>query len=89
MTEDNDGKVPGLCFFLIPLTKFQISEDPIDVEQRYDNSQRSSQSKTGPDVFSLLSDVKQNRDNSVWKASELMCSLCVARKLQSNSNNTE
>lgn len=54
MTEDNDGKVPGMCFFLIPLTEFQISEDPIDVEQRYDNSQRSSQSKTGPDVFSLF-----------------------------------
>lgn len=43
-------KYQGCVFFLIPLTGLQISEDPIDVEQRYDNSQRSSRSKTGPDV---------------------------------------
>lgn len=49
------------CFFLIPLTEFPISEDQIDAEQRYDNSQHSSPSKAGPDVFSLLSDVKQTR----------------------------
>lgn len=47
------------CFFLILLTEFLFSENP-NVKQRYDNSQGSPQSKTGPDVFSLLSDVKQN-----------------------------
>lgn len=52
-------KFQDCFFFLILLTEFLISENLIDVERRYDNSRRSSRSKTGPDVFSLLSDVKQ------------------------------